>query len=137
MERGEKKRESRVHPPLSYVTESKLSGKKGHLGQGYPGRNTSWKIVPSVHPSTGKKRRVTSIAGNLIASLSSRKQPRDWYITRVRCSVFFGGNRNEKKKSTKIWKISLLVDFLYYDVIRKFSWKQIISIKICTLSILS
>lgn len=66
-----------MHPPLSYVTESKLSGKKGHLGQGYPGRNTSWKIVPSVHPSTGKKRRVTSIAGNLIASLSSRKQPRD------------------------------------------------------------
>lgn len=71
-----KKRESRVHPPLSYVTESKLSGKKGHLGQGYPGRNTSWKIVPRV-PSTGKKGGLLSlaIAGNLIASLSSRKQP--------------------------------------------------------------
>lgn len=44
-----------MHPPLSYVTKSKLSGKKGHLGQGCPGRNTSWKIVPRVHPSTGKK----------------------------------------------------------------------------------
>lgn len=40
-----------------------------------------------------------------------------------------------KKHATKIWKISLLVTLI--GVIWKFSWKQIISIKICTLSILS
>lgn len=134
----EKKRESRVHPPLSYVTESKLSGKKGHLGQGYPGRNTSWKIVPCVHPSTGKNRRVTSIGHCWQLNCQPLgEETASWLIHHTCQMLSFLGRKQKRGKSTRGKPGKSRYSLTLIGVIRKFSWKQIISIEICILSILS
>lgn len=103
-----------------------------------PGRNTSWKIVPCVHPSTGKNRRVTSIGHCWQLNCQPLgEETASWLIHHTCQMLSFLGRKQKRGKSTRGKPGKSRYSLTLIGVIRKFSWKQIISIEICILSILS